>query len=345
MLDVFIALLPIVGVAWLAYGNLALGLFAVAIGTALPTEFLLSGIILKKWNTVFDGSAIITALLLVCTLSPLTPWYVVAFGTFSALLFGKIVWGGLGKNRFNPALVGREFMTVFFSSIMLSSHIWTTGGLVKIPATTLFPLSENSVSEAYIQHIVYRTNGALGEYSLIALLLAGLYLLLRKRISWHIPFALLTIFVTLCWLVPGGDDLKFSMGGLLFGTLFMATDMPSSPTNARGKLYYGAMIGLVAFIFIMGDIRFEYMSYSILLLNGFSDRISATFRPRVWGKTIDWKQQLEDVFMLSISILAVALAVLSLYCYDMTAYLVYLYILYIIFKFNFSLHKKVNNPV
>jgi len=345
MLDVLIALLPVLFVAWLAYGQLAIVIFAVASATAVLTELLFSGFILHRWRSIFDGSALVTALLLSCTLSPLTPWYVVAFGAFSAIVFGKIVWGGLGKNRFNPALVGREFMSVFFSSIMLSPHIWTTGGLVHTSTDLLFPQAAERFSESYMQGLVYKTTGALGEYSLLILWLGGLYLLLRKRISWHIPLTLLTVFIGLFWLVPDGDDLSFSMGGLLLGTLFMATDMPSSPTNAQGKLYYGAMIGLLAFIFILGNIRFEYMSYSILLLNGFSDRISATFRPRVWGRTIDWKQQVESIVMLTLSILAVGLAILSLYYYQLTDYLVYLFILYIIFKFNFSFHKKVNNPV
>lgn len=345
MLDVLIALLPIVVVAWLAFGDHALLIFGVAAGSALVTEVLVSGLLLKKWTSLLDGSALVTAVLLACTLSPLTPLYIVAFGAFSAIVFGKIVWGGLGKNRFNPALVGREFMSVFYASIMLSPHIWSTKSLINIPATTVFSGTSDSYFSTYVQNSFYKVGGALGEYSLVILLISGLYLLLRKRISWHIPFALLSIFIGLFWMVPDGADLPFSLGGLLFGTLFMATDMPSSPTTAQGKLYYGGMIGLVAFIFILGQIRFEYMSYAILLLNGFSDRISSTFRPRVWGKKIDWKQQVEDIFTLSISILAVALAVLSLYYYGLTSYLIYVFILYIIFKFNFSLHKKVNNPI
>ncbi|WDF70017.1 RnfABCDGE type electron transport complex subunit D [Sphingobacterium oryzagri] len=345
MLDVLLALLPIMCIAWLAYGELALNIFATAVGAAIVTEFLFSGILLKRWRSVFDGSAIVTAILLACTLSPLTPWYVVAFGAFAAILFGKIVWGGLGKNRFNPALVGREFMAVFFSSIMLSPHIWTTNGLVQTATSTFFPMAADAYSEVYLQSLVYKTGGALGEYSIVALSLGGFYLLLRNRISWHIPLALLTVFIALFWLVPAAGGRQFSLAGVLLGTLFMATDMPSSPTTARGKVYYGGMIGLVAFLFILGNVRFEYMSYAILLLNGFSDRISYTFQPRVWGRSTDWKQQVEKIFVLTLSIFAVTLAVLSLYYYNLTAYVVYLYILYIIFKFNFSLHKKVNNPV
>lgn len=344
MLDVVIALLPLVFVGWFAYGGLFMQQLGIAISAALLAEFLFSALLLKKYNTVLDGSALVTAILLVFTISPLTPWYVVAFGSFAAILFGKIVWGGLGKNRFNPALIGREFMAVFFASIMTSPDIWKTKDLIKNTATDVFGTVNHDYLSSYLTSVVFQTKGAMGEYSIVCLAIGGLYLLLRNRISWHIPFSLLGAFILLSWLV-GGEGMQYSMGGILLGTIFMATDMPSSPTTKSGKLYYGVMIGIATYAFIKGGVRYEYMSYSILLMNGFSDQVSFVFKPRAWGVVGDWKKKIEDVFLLTLKISAVILAVLSLYYYDGMHYLVFLYIIYMIIKFNYSFSNKVNNVI
>ncbi|MFD2940240.1 RnfABCDGE type electron transport complex subunit D [Flavobacterium notoginsengisoli] len=344
MLDVVLALLPLVIIGCLAYGRLVMMQFITAITAALITEFLFSVFLLKKYNTILDGSALVSALLLVLTLSPLVPLHVVAFGAAAAILFGKILWGGLGKNTFNPALVGREFMSVFFSSVMISSDIWKTKEFVKTTTDQLFPAMNHSVLSEYLSSIVYKTSGAVGEYSILFIVLGGFYLLIRSRISWHIPFALLAVFTLLLWL-PVGAHLHYSAAGILLGTIFMATDMPSSPVTPNGKLYYGMMTGLIIFILIKGGVQFEYMSYSILLLNAFSHQISILFRPSAWGDPTDWKQKIEPVFNLTIKISGAAFAVLSLSYYGLIPYAVFLYLLYLITKFNFSFSKKINNAI
>lgn len=344
MLDVVIALLPLVFVGWFAYGGLFLQQLGIAVSAALFADFVFSALLLKKYRTVFDGSALVTALLLVFTISPITPWYVVGFGAATAILFGKILWGGLGKNRFNPALVGREFMSVFFASIMTSPIIWKTKDLIKNHTVDVFEGVQTDYITNYLTSLVFQTKGAMGEYSIACMVLGGLYLLFRNRISWHIPFSLLGAFILLNW-VGGGDTLQYSMGGILLGTLFMATDMPSSPTTKSGQLYYGLMIGIATYAFIKGGVRYEYMSYSILLMNGFSDQVSVVFKPRAWGVVGDWKGRLEAVFMLSLKIGCAILAVLSLYYYDLIHFLVFIYIVYVVLKFNYSFSNKVNNVV
>lgn len=341
MLDVIIALLPLVFVGWLAYGSLMFQQICVAVIAALLTEFIFSALLLKKYNTILDGSALVTSLLLVLIISPITPWYIVAFGAFSAVLFGKIVWGGLGKNRFNPALVGREFMTVFFASVMTSPNIWKTKDLVQTTMPNLFPGIEYGSLSDYFNSLIFKTSGAMGEYSILAIVLGGVYLLVRNRISWHIPFSVLGAFILLNWF--GASGLKLSLAGVLLGTIFMATDMPSSPTTSNGKLFYGMMIGVCLYLFIIGGVRFEYTSYSILLLNAFSNQVSLVFRPRAWGEIKDWRTTIEQVFFLTLKIIGAALAVLSLHYYGMIHYLVFIYILYIIIKFNYSFSKKVNH--
>lgn len=343
MADVIIALLPLVAVATVAYGTQALLITGTAIVASIVTDFIFSAVYLKKFATPLDGSAVITGLLLAFTLSPATPWYVVAFGGFSAILFGKLLWGGLGKNRFNPALVGREFMSAFFP-IMGAAGIWATKSFINVKELGFLATTNGFLAE-YASGLLYKTNGALGEYSVAAIGLGGLYLLARRRISWHIPFALLAVFSLGFWLVNDGDDLKYSAGGVLLGALFMATDMPSSPNAPNGKLYYGGMIGLAAFAFILAGIRFEYMSFAILLLNGFTPKINAVFMPRAWGHATDFKAFAEKIFLLTFSIAGGVLALLSVHYYGLSHYLVYLYIIYIVFKFNYSFSDKISNPI
>lgn len=334
MLDVLIALLPLIALSIVAYGVKAIWLVSVAVLTALATDFIFSSVLLKSRKSIFDGSSVVTALLITFTVSPLTPYYVLAFGSAAAVLFGKILWGGLGKNRFNPALVGREIMSAIFPSVLGSAGIWATSSSVNVPAQNFFPGLESEYLNSYFSGLIYKTSGAMGEYSTVLIIIGGVYLLMRKRISWHIPFALLTAFITCIWLHPDGDSLWYSTSGLLFGTIFMATDMPSSPNNNYGKLYYGVMIGLVAFILIWGGIRFEYMSFSILILNGFSHKVSSLFSPAPWGTQHNWLIKTEEIILLTLAILGVTFAVLSIHTYHFGVYLIYVYLIYMIYKFS-----------
>lgn len=341
MLDVIIALMPLVIVAFIAFGWNALLLIGISVLTALLTEIIFSTILLKRSKTILDGSAVVTGLLLAFTLSPATPWYIVTFGAFTAILFGKILWGGLGKNLFNPALVGREFMVVFFASAMSSSTIWKIGSLINIPA---LKWENDSYFYNYLGQLFYKTGGALGEYSIVCLVLGGLYLLYRNRINWYVPTSIFVSFIALLWIFDEGN-LKFSTGGILLGAIFMATDMPSSPVSKQAKIYYGLMMGIAIFCFIAGDCRYEYMSYSILLMNAFSGPINRVFKPRTWGEEAKIGQRIEDVFLLTLKIGLAILAILSINYYGFVNYLIFIYIAYIILKFNFSVSKQIDNVI
>jgi len=167
-----------------------------------------------------------------------------------------------------------------------------------------------------------------------------LYLLLRRRISWHIPFGLLVTFFILLQIFSY-KDITFSLGGLLLGTIFMATDMPSSASTKQGKIYYGAMIGLVAILCLLNDIRHEYMSYSILLLNAFVVPINWIFKPQVWGTKIDRLKQIRQAVLLTAGIVVTTFAIVYLHNYDCIQYLVYGYILFIIGRFCFVTMKTI----
>ncbi len=138
MADVILALLPCIAMSYLAFGFVPVMVILVAVGSALLTEFLFSIIFSKNTESLSDGSAIISGILLAFTIAPFTPLYVVAFGGSMAVLFGKLLWGGLGRNIFNPALIGREFMTVFFPAVMASRTIWYDKTAVNISELNIF---------------------------------------------------------------------------------------------------------------------------------------------------------------------------------------------------------------
>ncbi|WP_442590682.1 RnfABCDGE type electron transport complex subunit D [Pedobacter sp. AW31-3R] len=342
MLDVVISLLPLVFFGILCRGADALMVFGVSVLTAVLTEFVCHWIFLKKTGTLWDGSAVITSVLLALTLSPLTPWYVVAFGSFAAIFFGKVVWGGLGKNQFNPALVGREMMVVFFPLIMGSGMLWSVQGPVNLAEIRFFTLLGDHDLLIYLDHLLYKTSGALGEYSMLFLILGGCYLLIRRRISWHIPVTIIVGFFLMSNLFLSGE-IRFSVAGLLLGAIYMATDMPSSPNTGSGKIFYGLLIAAVAVFCIGNGIKHEFMSYAILIGNAFTRKINNTFVPVAWGQKLDWEKHLEAIFLLLIMVIALSMAVVQLHQLHATYYLLFIYIVFTLLKFSQSFTVQSNH--
>lgn len=336
MTDVLIALLPLIVFAYIAHGLWSILCIGSALVGATLTELIFSWIYFKRF-TLQDLSFIVTAILMSATLSPFTPWYVVLLGGACAVLFGKLLWGGIGRNPFNPALVGREFITAFFPLIMASRDLWSSGNYTYIKE---FRLTGN----VFWDKLIFQPYGAIGEYSALLLVLGGIFLLLRKRISYHIPLAIMIPFFI--WsLLSSPGNFSYSFSGVLLGAIYMATDMPSSPLSSKGKFYYGLMIGIVAVLCIYLGLVHEYMSYSILILNGFSKQISELFRPEPWGHPRQWKKDLQPLFFLTVKILAVTFAVESLSRLGLTAYAVFLYMIYLLFHFNEHIYNHLNDPL
>lgn len=325
MFDVVLALLPCILMSYCAFGFVPILLILASVGGAVATEFLFSLLFFNKKNSISDGSAIITGILLAFTIGAFTPPYVAAFGGAMGVLFGKLLWGGLGRNVFNPALIGREFMVVCFPVAMSSYTVWYNQFEVNIKDINLF-------ANQFINELIFKPSGAVGEYSIVALLLGGLFLLLRNRISWHIPFALLATF-TLLLFVFIGWDIHFSLGGLLLGAIFMATDMPSSASTNSGKLFYGATIGASAIAFILLGVNYEYMSYSILLVNAFVPLINRSFRPKTWGKSLALGSRLSQMAAAVGGIAIATFAIAYLHQLAGIQYLLYGYIIFIIMRF------------
>lgn len=319
MADVTLALLPCLVMSYFAFGYAPLLLALVAVGSAVTAELLFSLLFSRPINSITDGSAVVTGLLLAFTVGAFTPLYVVAFGSATAVVFGKLLFGGLGRNLFNPALVGREFMTVFFPAIMTSGTIWYNKAAVNLTEINLSPNS-------FVNELFFRPSGSVGEYSAFFLVLGGLYLLFKRRISWHIPLASFVVFTSCLFILPD-YNIRFSLGGLLLGVIFMATDMPSSPSTKYGKCFYGAMLGLIAILFIINGARFEYMSYSILLMNAFSWAINWVFRPRPWATRLDFLKRSYEILLLTVGILITTFAVVYIHQLKGIQYLLYVYIL------------------
>ena len=327
MKDVIISLFPAIIAAGLVYGLTALLVIVTSIFSAVITEKLFSRIFLNDKDSAHDLSAVITGILMALTLAPLTSLPVVAFGASMAIIFGKLMYGGIGKNVLNPAVVGREFMTVFFPAAMSSGTIWFSQEALRLSKINFFVNFQKTPIMSYLDELLLTSSGSLGSYSAFALILGGLYLLLKNRISWHIPVTLFaTSFIATMILK---DGISVSMGGLLLTGIFMATDMPTSPSFAAGKIYYGIILGVVIVLLSMLGVKNETLSYVLLILNPFTKYINKVFRPVVFGYEVKEEvvKQVGKGILLTLGIIVFALIFIGLHKIGAIPYLVYLYIL------------------
>lgn len=326
MLDVIIALFPAIIAAYFVYGINTILVILVSILSAIFSEWIFSIIFFKKYNSIFDLSAIVTVILLAFTLAPFTPLYVVAFGSSMGIIFSKMLYNGLGNNVFNPAIVGREFMSVFFKSIMSSGTIWYNQEELRTYGIKLFENDE-------LNKIIFTNSGAIGEYSVVLLALGGIYLILKDRISIHIPISIFLVILPFLYILNYfGYNPNLSMGGLMLGAIYMATDMPTSPTTNFSKIYYGFMIGIVIVICWINGIKYEFLSYSILILNPFSRKISEILSPKLFGIKLDLKERVVKIIGVSIFILFLTAIVIIFHNLELIKYLLYGYIIYAVIR-------------
>ena len=327
MKDVIISLIPAIVAASLVYGAKALLVIVTSIFSAVVTEKLFSIIFLNDKDSAHDLSAVITGILMALTLAPLTSLPVVAFGAAMAIIFGKLMYGGIGKNVLNPAVVGREFMTVFFPAAMSSGTIWFSQEALRLSKINFFVNFQKTPIMSYLDELLLTSSGSLGSYSAFALILGGLYLLLKNRISWHIPVTLFAISFIAAMVLK--DGISVSTGGLLLTGIFMATDMPTSPSFAGGKIYYGIMLGVVIALLSVLGVKNETLSYVLLILNPFTRFINKVFRPVVFGYDVKEEvvKQGGKAILLTLGIIVFALIFIGLHKIGAIPYLVYLYIL------------------
>ncbi|SHM74323.1 RnfABCDGE type electron transport complex subunit D [Halanaerobium congolense] len=278
MWSVVIALLPAVFAAVYFFKARALSVILAAVVGAVLTEYIFQKIRNKK-NTIKDGSAVVTGLLLALTLPPSIPLWTAFFGSIVAIGLGKQVFGGIGQNPFNPALVGRAFLTASYPVLMTT---WTVDGVSS--ATPLSQMKMEGIATDTWNLFVGQIGGSLGETSAIALLLGFSYLLYKGYVNWRIPLAMVgTVFLgTFAF----GSDPIFHLfaGGLMLGALFMATDMVSSPTTKLGRWIFGLGAGLLVVIIRLWGGYPEGVMYSILLMNTAVPLINRYTRPRSLGE-------------------------------------------------------------
>ncbi|HSO19086.1 MAG TPA: RnfABCDGE type electron transport complex subunit D, partial [Desulfosarcina sp.] len=256
MVDVLIALAPVAAMSLFVFRGYALFQMAVCLGGCLLAELLFVRM-RGRPATLRDGSAIVTGLILAMSLPATAPWYVGAIAAFVAVGIGKVIFGGLGMNLFNPAMVGRAFVMIAFAGALAASGFEDVRSAVDAvsQATPLNAYKMNGVVTPLDRLFWGTTNGSLGETSALACLLGGLYLILRKTASWEIPAGLLIAVLAIGGLqdllgqADGWTVLHHLMGGaLLFGAFFIATDPVTSPLTPRGKFIFGLGTGLLVMV-------------------------------------------------------------------------------------------------
>jgi len=297
MYRVILSLMPAVAASIYFFRWRALILILLSTATALITEALCLLARRKPIRTVLDGSAAITGLLLALTLPPTLPPAMALIGASIAITLGKQVYGGLGHNIFNPALVGRAFLQAAFPVAMTT---WVPPVTVHVDlATFATPLANWKFQNALalgtltpLKNLFWgNVGGCLGETSAAALLLGALYLLIKKTIDWRIPFGIivsLSLFTGIFWLINpdryAPPQFHLLAGGLIIGAFFMATDMVTSPITPAGTWLYACGIGLlIGVIRLFGGLP-EGVMYSILLMNTFVPLFNHYLRPRILGE-------------------------------------------------------------
>jgi electron transport complex protein RnfD len=308
MFNVVLALLPATAFAIYAFGLMAIVTLSGAVVSCLLTEQVFCRLAGRS-SSLGDGSAAITGLLYGLTLPPGLPLWMVIVGGVLAVGLGKALFGGLGCNPFNPALVGRAFLQAAFPAAMTS---WTpafqVGRFASLPASNAtLPFTEPAVdvvstatplalwkferqATEWGDLALGFTGGSTGETCAALILLGGAYLVARNMMNWRIPFAVLGTVALLAALLHAVDPERYASagfmlfsGGLVLGAVFMASDMVGSPMTGRGCFVYGALIGaLVVVIRSWGGMP-EGVMYAILLGNALTPHIDRLVRPRVYG--------------------------------------------------------------
>ena len=285
MLDVVLALLPALVVGIWLHGLRSLFVTVVAIASCVGAEYLYS-LVTKKRNTIVDGSACVTGMLLAMTLPATVPYWLVIVGSAFAIMFVKCLCGGLGQNVFNPALSARGFMMLVAPAYMVRFE-----GLDGVTAAT--PLHHMVMpalpTETVLDMFLGKCPGSIGEVSALALLIGGAYLVYRKVISARIPAAYLgTVAVLTFVFARTGDPVKWMLyslfsGGVMLGAIFMATDYATSPVTPVGQVIYGIGCGVLTVFFRYNGLFPEGVTYAILLMNAFVWLIDRHTAPRRFG--------------------------------------------------------------
>lgn len=284
MLDVLIALVPVLAAALYVFHGYAVKQVLVCLASCMASEAALTA-----WRgrrpTLGDGSAAVTGIILGLSLPWSAPWYVGAIGGVTAIGLGKVVFGGLGQNIFNPAMVGRAFVMLCFPAALGAGAYQVAGAALDVVtrATPLTAAKQLGQGTDLWPLFIGTVNGSLGETSALACILGGLYLCLRRTASWEIPAGMLLTTMVIAALTQAGPGHHLLGGALLFGAFFIATDPVSSPLTPRGKWIFGAGIGVLVML-IRGLSGYpEGVMFAVLVMNAVVPLINQWTIPRPVG--------------------------------------------------------------
>ncbi|MGQ8335166.1 RnfABCDGE type electron transport complex subunit D [Sunxiuqinia sp. A32] len=302
MYRVIFALVPALVWSVFMFGFEAVKVTFIAVAACIAFEFLIQKYIMKEIPKITDGSAALTGILLAFNVPANLPVWIIIIGALVAIGVGKLSFGGLGNNPFNPALVGRVFLLISFPVQMTSWPV--TKQMVVDATTTATPLAilkegiknGQPVSDllpnlpANMDLFYGNMSGSLGEISAIFLLLGFGYMLWKKVITWHIPvFILGTIFIFQggMWLINPEKFIEpvfhLLSGGAMLGAIYMATDMVTSPMTHKGQFFYAVGIGLITVLIRNFGAYPEGISFAILIMNGFTPLLNAYIKPKRFG--------------------------------------------------------------
>ena len=311
MYDVVIALIPAFLVSLYVFGFSAFIVTAVAVISCLLFEYVIQKYLMKTPTTIGDGSALLTGILLAFNLPAGLPIWMIIVGSLVAIGVAKLSFGGLGFNIFNPALVGRVFLLVSFPVQMT---MWPTAvennttladavtgatplGMIKeglMFGDTMTSISANLPSN--LEMFLGVSGGSIGEMSALALLLGGIYLLVRKVITWHIPITILAtmaVMTGIFWVIDpesyASPLIHILSGGALLGAFFMATDMVTSPMTKKGMIIFAIGIAVITVVIRLFGAYPEGVSFGIIIMNAFVPLINTYFKPRRFGSKIKAK--------------------------------------------------------
>ena len=308
MFNVVLALVPAFAVTLFYFGMGALVVTLISITSCLLFEYLIQKFLLKVKPTISDGSALVTGLILAFNLPSNLPWWIVVIGAIIAIGVGKMSFGGLGNNPFNPALVGRVFLLISFPVHMTSwplpiesrmSYINAVTGATPLAIVkeglgkgdTMSVISEQIPS--HMQLFMGTMGGSLGEIAAFALIIGFVWLLVTKVITWHIPVSIFTTIVAftgILWLInpqTNADPLFHLLtGGVMLGAIFLATDYVTSPMHPKGMWIFGVGIGLITVIIRVWGAYPEGISFAILIMNAFVPLINRYVKPKRFGEEV-----------------------------------------------------------
>ncbi len=308
MFTVVYAMVPAMLVSLYFFGLDAVRVIGISVIACVVVEYLIQKYLIKGDTTINDGSAIVTGVLLAFNVPSNLPTYIIIIGAIVSIGIAKMAFGGIGKNPFNPALVGRVFLLISFPAQMTSWPLpkpnfpinladsitgATPLGLLKegqMAGKTIEQIMSDPNMPDYIQRMIGFHTGSLGEMSAIALLIGALFMFLRKVITWHIPVSYLLsafAFAGIFWLVDPTHyaDPFFHLitGGLMLGIFYMATDMVSSPMSAKGQIVFGIGCGVLTMVIRLWGGYPEGVSFAILIMNAFAPLINKAFKPARFG--------------------------------------------------------------